>query len=168
MKTARSGPRPVQLELGLEAVQLAPEGVAARGHVEQSEVAAVEHDEAGAGAEHRASAANELAKRLGEALSLDAEGHRGGFAAGYDEAVEPLEVLRRPHDPRLGPNLTERACVCLEVALDGEDADDRVGHLDYQPRFCSRPPSACSVPISMPGMASPSSRDAAATRSGSS
>ena len=54
-------------------------------------------------------AAHELAQRLGEPFALDAERHRGGLAARDHEAVEPLEVRRRAHHARLGPELRERA-----------------------------------------------------------
>ena len=56
MNTARSGsgPMPVDLELGLEAGDLAPEGVAAGGRVHQPEVLAVADDHSGAGAQDRA------------------------------------------------------------------------------------------------------------------
>ena len=59
----------------------------------------------------------------------------------------------------------------LEVPLDGEDADPeapaaRTGR-GSSPAALSRPPSAASASISRPGIASPSSIEALATRSGS-
>ncbi len=58
MKTARigSGPRPSIVELGLEARDLAAEGVAPRDRVDQAEVLAIADDHSGAGAEDRAAA----------------------------------------------------------------------------------------------------------------
>ena len=54
MKTAWNGSsKPVERDLALEAADLAAERVALAAHVEHAEVVAVEHDHAGAGAEHR-------------------------------------------------------------------------------------------------------------------
>ena len=100
-RTQGSVAQAVHVEVGLEALHLAPERVPARPHVEQPEVVAVEHDQAGAGSEHRGARAHEVAKRLGQALALDAERHRGGLAARDDQRVEAVEVLRRSHDARL-------------------------------------------------------------------
>ena len=61
---------------------------------------------------------------------------------------------------RLGARALQCRGMGLEVALDGEHADGRHAH---QPRFWSG-----SIEISSPGMGSSSSREAAATRSGSS
>jgi hypothetical protein len=80
----------LEVELGLERVQLTPEGVAADAHIEQAEVVAVQHDQAGAGAERGAPAAHELAQRLGEPLALDPEGHRGRLATWDHQSVEPV------------------------------------------------------------------------------
>ena len=51
----------LKIEVDLETVALTPERVAARAHVEQAEVIAVEHDQPRAGAERRLAGANELA-----------------------------------------------------------------------------------------------------------
>src|SRR6185503_15619143 len=110
---------------------LPAEGVPARADVEQAEVIAVEHDQAGAGAERGHAAANEVPERLRQPLPLDAEGHRGGLAAGDDERVEPVEVLGGAHDAGLRAEPLEHAGVRLEVALDGQDPYYQVR---YQPR----------------------------------
>ncbi len=67
MKTARSGsgPMPSISQVGLEALQLAAEGVAAGARVDQAEVLAVADDHPRAGAEDRPPARGELADRLG-------------------------------------------------------------------------------------------------------
>ena len=103
-----------------------PNALRRDGHVEQAEVLAVEHDQAGAGAEHRAAGAHELAQRLGQRLALDPERHRGALAAGDHEPVEPVEVVRAraPRGPRA--ELLERPGVCLEAALEGEHPDSAV------------------------------------------
>ena len=106
------------------------------------------------------------AQRLGEPLALHAERDRGGLAAGDHQPVEPLEVGGHAHAARLRAQLGRALCAC--ASKPPWRASTPIAGGRYQPRFWSRPPSASSVPISMPGIASPSSRDAAATRSASS
>src|SRR6185312_13070566 len=60
-----------EAQLLLEGVHLAAERVAPRDDVHDPEVLAVEHDEPGAGAEHRGAGRGELAQRVREALALD-------------------------------------------------------------------------------------------------
>src|SRR5262249_5894056 len=59
---------PLDLQLGLERAQLSPEGVAFRHDVEHSEMIPVQHDQAGAGTEHRVAGAGEAAQRLSQPL----------------------------------------------------------------------------------------------------
>ncbi len=125
MNTPRSAPKPARFRSASNELKLAPEGVPARAHVEHAEVLAIEQDEAGAGTQDRLARAGEVPQRLGEALPLDPERHRRRLAARDHERVETLELLRRPHGPRLRPQLTERSRVCLEVALEGEHPDER-------------------------------------------
>ena len=132
MNTPVSEPIPAKSTSASKRVQLAAEGVPPGGHVQQSQVLAVEQDQAGAGAEHGLAGADELAQRVGQALALHPERHRGGLATRDHEGVEPLELLTGAHRARLGPQLAERPGVCLEVALEGEHPDDWVTH---QPRF---------------------------------
>src|SRR5205085_6134088 len=63
-RAAESG----QLQVRLEASELAAEGVAACVDVQQSEVPAIEHDHARAGAQDGLSAPHEAAQRLAEPL----------------------------------------------------------------------------------------------------
>ena len=124
--TSTSGPcSSTQLDLRFEAVELTPEGVAAGGHVEQVEVVAVEDDQAGAGGEHGCAAAHERAQWFGEALALDPERHRRGLASGEHEPVESFQPLGRADLTGVRARLGERTSVRLEVALEGENADER-------------------------------------------
>ena len=166
MNTARTGgpSMPGMSQVGLERADLAAERVARAGVVGQPEVLAVEHDHARAGAEHRRAGAHELAQRLGEALALDPERHRGRLAAGHDQPVEALE-LARARAPRARRRRARAAAahVRLEVALQREDADaaaltSRGWRGAAAPRACASRATAIAVPR-------PS--EARATRSGS-
>ena len=77
----------------------------------------------------------EGAQRIGQALALDAERHRGRLAAGHDEPVEAFEVGRHPHLAHLGAQRAQDADVRGEAALQGEDADER--RRCHQPRPAS-------------------------------
>ena len=77
----------------------------------------------------------ERAQRIGQALALDAERHRGRLAAGHDEPVESFEVARRAHLAHLGAQRAQDADVRGEAALQGEDADER--RRCHQPRPAS-------------------------------
>ena len=115
---------PGEFDVRLEGANLAPERVAAGGHIQYAEMVAIEHDHAGARAEHGLAGAYERPQRLGQALALDPERHHGGLPAGDDQRVQALEVgghadlarlrAQRPHDLRVG----------LEIALQREDPDD--------------------------------------------
>src|ERR1700678_2930756 len=115
---------PLDLERGLEGVQLAPEGVALGEHVEDPEVRAVEDDHAGTGTEDRRACGRELAERLPEALALDAESHHGRLAARKHQRIETLEISRHAYLPRRSTEAPEHALVRLEPSLQGEDPDE--------------------------------------------
>ena len=88
----------------------------------------------GAGAEHRRAGADEIAQRLGQPLALDAERHRRRLAAGDHQRRRALRDPPRVRTVRASaPSSREHRRVRLEVALEGEDADDRRHR--YQPRF---------------------------------
>jgi hypothetical protein len=115
--TQRPTLKPLHLQVSLETAQLAAESVALGAHVHDREMLTVEHDQAGAGAEDRYAGrpglidvpagridvpalpgnARKPAQRLGQALTLDAQGHRGGLPAGNHQAVETVEVCRHAH-----------------------------------------------------------------------
>ena len=117
MKTARKRPTPVELEVGLEARDLPPERVPAGDDVEHAQVLAVEHDQAGARAEHRLAGPHQVAQRLDEALALEPERDRGRLAARDDQPVDLLEVGGGAHLARLCAEVAQHPCVRLEVAL---------------------------------------------------
>jgi hypothetical protein len=107
----------LHLEVGLKALQLAAEGVAPRGRVDQPEVGVVADDQASAGAEDRGPLLVQAANLRLQAGRLDQLADRGALAAGDDQAVEPLEIGRRTDLGDLGAKLAQRAGVRLEVAL---------------------------------------------------
>ena len=165
-------PEALHVHVLLEAADLAPEGVAARLDVHQAQVRAVEHDQPGAGAEHRPPAAHEVPYGLLEAVGLDPHAHRRALAAGEDQPVEPIEVTGAPdlHGDRA--EAPQRIAVGLEAALDCEHADPRPAAAGspagawprrYQPRCWSRLPSSRSL-TSRPGIASPSDSEASRDR----
>ena len=57
--------------------------------------------------------------------------HRGGLAAGDDQAVHGVELGGAAHRDRARADRFEHAEVFAHVALEGEHADDDLGH---QPR----------------------------------
>ena len=107
-----------QLQVSLEARHLPTEGVAPYENVDEAKVVAVEEDHPGAGPED-----GPRAQRLLEAVDPDQTHDRGRFAAGDDEPVEVLELLRLAHLDRLGAEAPQHGRVLAEVALDGEDSD---------------------------------------------
>jgi hypothetical protein len=108
----------LDLEVGLEALQLAPEGVAARRRVDEAEVIGVADDQPGAGAEDRSSGLVVRAERRLQTGRRDALGDRRTLAAGDDEAVESLQLGRGADLGQIGgTELAQRAGVCLEIAL---------------------------------------------------
>jgi len=108
----------LDLEVGLEALQLAAEGVAAGGGVDQAEVLVVADDQPGAGAENRAARPMMGANRRRQPRRLDPLADRRALAAGDDEAVEPAEVVGGANLGCLGAELAQRPRVRLETALD--------------------------------------------------
>src|SRR5829696_2919788 len=166
-------------EILLEALQLAAEGVTAAEIVREREMVAVTDDHPSAAAQDRAGGLVKLANRPVEAFAGESHRDRGGLAPGNHQTVEALELGGGAHLTGLGTERGEHSAVGLEVALDRQDAhlQGRLLHLAsgagavvgaaQEPRPCSRPPSAASASISRPGIASPSSIEACATRSGS-
>ena len=102
MKTARSGPRPSRSRSASKLFSWRPKALRRGAHVQEAQVVAVEHDQAGAGSEHRAPAPHEVTQGLGQTLALDPHRDRGRFAAGNHQAVEPLELGRGTDHARLG------------------------------------------------------------------
>src|ERR671914_931579 len=88
---------PLDLEILLEALALAAEGVSACDHVPEAQVLAVEHDHPRAGAEDRATGFREALDGPVEPVTGKRLGDRRRLAAGYHETVEILELARGPH-----------------------------------------------------------------------
>ena len=103
----------LDLDRRLEARDLAPERVALDGEVDQAEPLAVEHDHAGAGAEDRR---RERADRVVEPVEAHQAHHRRRLAAGDDEPVEPVELLRQAHLDRLDAEPRAASATCSRKA----------------------------------------------------
>ena len=90
-------------------------------------MAAVEQDHSGAGAEQRPL---EGADRLFQAVQAHEPGDRRRLAAGNDQAVEMVQLLRLAHLDGLGAQPAQHRGVLAEVPLHREDSDfQRLGHL---------------------------------------
>ena len=103
MNTARNGPpgEVGEVEVGLERVDLAAEGVAAHGDVDGAEAALVgpavedlgaEEDHPGAGAEGGQPVGQPLGQRVEQPGRLEQHRHRGGLAARQHERVDLVEL----------------------------------------------------------------------------
>src|SRR6266508_3668601 len=125
-----------------------------------------EQDHAGAGAEHGQAGPGPLAERLEQPVAGGELADHGGLAAGEHQPVDPVEVGEAADLDDVGADRGQRPQVLADVALVGQDTDDRGdGHHAYQPRSASRSPSGMAA---MPTIGSPSPRDTLATISGSS
>ena len=67
----------------------------------------------------------ERAQRLVEPVEAHQPRDRGRLAAGQDQAVEAVELLRQPHLDRLRAEAPQHGRVLAEVALHGEHADSK-------------------------------------------
>ena len=112
------------------AVDLASVGIALDGGVEDSEAGLrgvgdffCEEDAASAGSEG-GPGGDERLQRAEEAVTLEEFEERRGFAAWDDEAVDVVELLRLADEDWGGSRFAKSGGVGVEVALDGEDADE--------------------------------------------
>src|SRR6266540_3571340 len=118
-----------------------------------------EHLDVGAGLGHPGSADERAGHRAAGELA-----DHGGLAAGEHQPVDPVEVGEAADLDGVGADRGQRPQVLADVALVGQDTDDRGdGHHAYQPRSASRSPSGTAA---MPTIGSPSPRDTLATISG--
>src|SRR5512132_2985496 len=120
-----------EVELGLEARDLAPVGIALDLEVDKPEVLPVEDDHSGAGAEDRRL---EGADRAFEPVQVDEAHDRGGLSAGNDEAVEPVELFRQPHFDDVCSESPQDVRVLAERSLNREHTDARRGIHDGNSR----------------------------------
>src|SRR5262245_24427836 len=121
-----------EVEVGLERVDLPPEGIAPHGDVEPAERLLPgdpaldpvgEHDHPGTGAEGGHSLADPLAQRL-EQLERDRElVHRGALTAGQDEPVDAIELLAPAYGQRGRARGGQHPQVLPYVALEREYTD---------------------------------------------
>jgi hypothetical protein len=109
-------------QVGLERVELAPEGVALDGHVEQREDGLLaagdllgDDDHSGAGAEDRRAGPGQRHDRLAQVPAGHELAHRRALAAGQDQAGEPLEVLGQANVTGSTP-IARRVWICSMTA----------------------------------------------------
>lgn len=67
----------------------------------------------------------ELFQRIKKMMLLEEFKHRGGFAAGKDETVEPGQLFSLAYLDRQRPCICQRISVRCIIALNGEDTDAR-------------------------------------------
>ena len=124
----------VQLERGLEALQLPSVSVAADGDGQYPEPALTrqpvndrvcQQDHAGARPEGRQATADGGGNRVVQAHPLKQDLHRRALAARNHEAVERFQVLGKPHEASPGARRLERAYVLAERPLQGQHPDQR-------------------------------------------
>jgi len=121
----------LHLQIGLKAAQLTPEGVALGKHVHDAQVLAVEHDQTSTRAENGHTTRSQLPQGCGQALALHSERHRGGLPTGDHETVQAIDVGGHTYLSHVCAQSRKHARMRLEIALQGEDADQR---RYYQPR----------------------------------
>ena len=114
---------PHHLELGLKALQLATEGVALRGGIDQAKVGVVADDQPGAGAKDRPFSLMVSENRILQPTRLDPHLDRRALATGDHQPVQPNQIFGTPGLATIGPESSQHSEVGLEPALNGEDAD---------------------------------------------
>src|SRR5947209_9892213 len=88
--------------------------------------------------------------------------HGAAFSAGNDQAIQRLQVRSAAYEDGIGSYPLEYLGMRFKIALERQHPD----FLHYQPRVCNSSDS-CSLEISMPGMAIPSSSLASSSLAGS-
>jgi hypothetical protein len=119
-----------QVEVGLEAEDLPAVRIARDLDVDEPEVVAVEHDQAGARAENRLLEASD---RFLEAVEAHQAHERRRLAPRDDEPVEPRELLRLAHLDRLRTEPSQHRRVLAEVPLQGQNTDLHTTNSRFRP-----------------------------------
>lgn len=152
-------------QIGLEAVDLTPEGVPPHVDVDRTETPLVgppvedrrpEQDHPRARPEGRHAGRDTVGDRVEQAGGLEEHRHRRALASGKDEGVDGCQLLGGADLSRLGAERGQATGVGRERALQGEDADLHAVHLGA---------SHASAGV-YGGLCSPFSRRGAATSRG--
>ena len=126
---------PGEVEVVLEAVHLAAEGVATHRHVDPAESELTgdgvghpvgQQDHPGAGPVDRHPLRHPLHQQLAQAERAGQLVDRGRLPAGQDEGVHLGELLRPPDRTGDHVALGQRGQVLADVTLDGEDANHKI------------------------------------------
>ena len=157
-------------QLGLERVELPPEGVALDGHVEERQDRRFaagdlpgENDHSRARPEEWCAARGQVEDRLAETPALDQLTHRRAFAARQDQAGDIVEIARQAHRNALHADRGEGSKMLAEGPLEGQDTDLHRGGL-LSPRVAGVPTSL--EPPGAPRSGSLPSRSRASVRPG--
>ena len=143
----------LELQIGLEARELAAVAVALDLEVDETEMGAVEQDHPRARAEH---GGREAPDRLLQAVEPHQAHDRRRLTAGDHESVEPVELLRQPHLDHLGAERAQHRRVLAKVALHCEDADRHDSNCRFRLRSrrravgANRPPTRPRAKIRSP------------------
>lgn len=120
------------VQIALEGVDLATEGVAPHGDIEAAERLLTggateqpvgQHDHARTRAEDRHAVGDALADRLDEVERAGQPAHRGRFAARDHERVAPIELTPAAHRGRGRAATFERRDVLAHITLQSEHTD---------------------------------------------
>ena len=136
---------PVDVEIALEAVDLAAERIAADVDVDHAEAALVvstiehvrrEEDHARAGAERGQAVRQPLGDRLTKPGRVEQQRHRRRLPAGQHERVDAVEIGRDSDLSRVSPEGAQDPGVRGERTLECEDADLHLEASDASPHEC--------------------------------
>jgi len=111
-----------EVDIGLEALHLAPVGVPVDLELSEAKVLTVEHDHPRAGAQDRPAI---LADRLIEAVETRQVHDRRRLATRDDEAVQRVEILRQANRDDIGTESLESYSVLAKRPLQSQNADPR-------------------------------------------
>lgn len=148
---------PVDIDVGLETVDLGAVAVAAHVEVDRTQSVLIgsaiedarrQQDQPSACAKHREATIDSLAQRIDQAASVEQHRHGGGFTARDYQSIDLIELRAGAHLSGLHAEAFKNSRVSGERALQGEHTEDRA----YQPRSASL---VSSAPISRPFMAAP-------------
>ena len=159
-------------QVGLEALHLTAERVAAHHHVDYAQgprpvigQPSCQQHHARARSPRRHAAGQSCEQRLSQPVPVEQQRHGGALPAGDDQPVNILQLVWQAHQPGFRSQGGQCRLMFGDVTLERQDPDQHAGG-GYQPRTAS-----CSVAgiscTSRPGMAAPRPRDTSATMAAS-
>ena len=137
----------VELDVAFEGVDLSAEGVAPHSHIDPLQRRGVAAGDAGiqdlAGQQDHSGTRTVGGHAVGEPGPQRLEQfelaqqmrHRGGFAAGYDQRVDGVELATAAHGDRVGARFAQRGQVFAGVALKRQHPDARCALIGLKSRL---------------------------------